>query len=46
MIYYWWQLGEQFWLFMIYDKDEMSDLSVSHKKFLKTRLMAELEARR
>ena len=46
VIYYWWQLGEQFWLFLVYDKDEMSDLSVSQKKFLKTRLMAELEARR
>lgn len=27
VIYYWWITGFQFWLFTIYDKDEMTDLT-------------------
>lgn len=46
VIYYWWDGGRQFWLFTLYDKDEMSDLSAQDRKVLKGMLKAELEARR
>jgi mRNA-degrading endonuclease RelE of RelBE toxin-antitoxin system len=46
VIYYWWDGGRQFWLFTLYDKDEMEDLSADEKKLLKAKLKAELEARR
>lgn len=46
MIYYWWDGGSQFWLFTLYDKDEMNDLSMDEKRAFKTRLKAELERRR
>ena len=45
IIYYWWDGGSQFWLFTLYDKDEMDDLSAKEKKVLKDRLKTELEAR-
>lgn len=46
VIYYWWDGGRQFWLFTLYDKDEMENLSTDEKKVLKGMLKAELEARR
>jgi mRNA-degrading endonuclease RelE of RelBE toxin-antitoxin system len=46
VIYYWWDGGRQFWLFTLYDKDEMEDLSADEKKLLKAMLKVELEARR
>ncbi len=46
VIYYWWDGGRQFWLFTLYDKDEMADLSANEKKMLKAMLKTELEARR
>ena len=46
VIYYWWDGGSQFWLFTLYDKDEMADLSAKEKKVLKEMLKAELEARK
>jgi mRNA-degrading endonuclease RelE of RelBE toxin-antitoxin system len=46
VIYYWWDGKRQFWLFTLYDKDEMDDLSVKEKKVLKGMLKRELEARR
>ena len=46
VIYYWWDTGSQFWLFTIYDKDEMSDLSAAQRKALKEIFKKELEARR
>lgn len=45
VIYYWWSSGRQFWLFALYDKDEVEDLSAKEKKLLKAMLKAELEAR-
>ena len=39
VIYYW-------WLFTLYDKDEMSDLTAQQRKALKSMIKAELEARR
>ncbi len=46
MIYYWWVGGEQFWLFTVYNKDEMDDLSSAQRKHLKGLLERELAARR
>lgn len=46
VIYYWWDGGRQFWLFTLYDKDEMENLSADEKKALRGMLKAELEARR
>ena len=46
VIYYWWDGVNQFWLFTLYDKDEMTDLSPDEKKALKHMLKTELEARR
>jgi hypothetical protein len=44
-VYFWWSQGAQFWLFTIYGKDEVDDLSPSDKKALKRMLKDELEAR-
>ncbi len=46
VIYYWWDGKRQFWLFTLYDKDEMDDLSAKEKKALKDMLKRELEATR
>lgn len=46
VIYYWWVAGSQFWLFTIYNKDEMADLSPKEKKLLKDLIKKELEVRR
>ena len=45
VIYYWWDGRAQFWLFTLYDKDELADLSPTDRKALKAMLKAELEAR-
>ncbi len=46
VVYFWWNQGRQFWLFAIYDKDEMEDLSADDRKHLKGMLDKELGARR
>ena len=46
IIYFWWERGRQFWLFTLYDKDEMDDLTATDKKLLRHMLQTELEARR
>ncbi|PAT31310.1 toxin [Vandammella animalimorsus] len=46
VIYYWWDGQRQFWLFTLFDKDEMDDLSAQERQALKHMLKAELEARR
>ncbi|HEY9224542.1 MAG TPA: type II toxin-antitoxin system RelE/ParE family toxin [Variovorax sp.] len=45
VIYFWWDGGSQFWLFTLYNKDEMSDLNDKQKAALKKMLTKELEAR-
>jgi hypothetical protein len=45
IIYYWWQPKRHFWLFTLYDKDELDDLSPREKAVLKTLLKQELEKR-
>ena len=46
VIFYWWGAGMQFWLFTLFDKDEMSDLTAEQRKALKVMIKVELEARR
>jgi hypothetical protein len=46
VIYYWWMVGMQFWLYTLYDKDEMADLTAKQRRDLKAILKTELEARR
>ena len=46
VIYYWWDTGSQFWLFTVFDKDEMSDLTITERKALKEMIKQELEVRR
>lgn len=46
VIYYWWVGGEQFWLFTVYNKDDMDDLTAAQRKLLKVLLEQELAARR
>jgi hypothetical protein len=46
VIYYWWDTGSQFWLFTLYAKGEVSDLTAAERKTLKAMIKAELNARR
>ena len=46
VIYYWWDAGLQFWLFTVYDKDEMEGLTPQQRKMLKAMIKTELDARR
>ena len=46
VIYYWWEGGLQFWLFTLYGKDEMDDLTPQQCNALRAMIKAELEARR
>ena len=46
VIYYWWLSGKQFWLYTVYNKDEMDDLTAAQRKTLKEMLKQELDARR
>jgi hypothetical protein len=46
VIYYWWLTGKEFWLFAVYNKDEMDDLTPAQRKLLKEFLTRELDARR
>jgi mRNA-degrading endonuclease RelE of RelBE toxin-antitoxin system len=45
VIYYWQVSESQFWLFTVYDKDEMDDLTADQRKALAKLLDKELEAR-
>jgi hypothetical protein len=46
VIYYFWTGGPEFWLFTLYDKDEMSDLTAKQRSIVKDRLKSELGSRR
>lgn len=43
IIYFWWPAGSQFWLFTIYGKDEVENLTPVQRRILKGLLKAELE---
>lgn len=44
IIYYWYVEGEQFWLFTIYNKNEMADLTNEQRAILAMALQWEVEA--
>ena len=46
VVYYWWEAGMQFWLFTLYDKDEMADLAFRQRRALRAMIKAELDSRR
>ncbi|MEA2165939.1 MAG: hypothetical protein QOK37_4066 [Thermoanaerobaculia bacterium] len=46
VIYYWWVSGFEFWLFTLYDKDQMEDLTPQQRRALKVMIKTELRARR
>ncbi|MCC7461873.1 MAG: toxin [Gammaproteobacteria bacterium] len=46
VIFYYWAGGPQFWLFTLYDKDQMNDLKPAEKAVLRDRLKAALKARK
>ncbi len=46
VIYFWWGAGDQFWLYTLYDKDTIDDLSAKERAALKDMLKRELSARR
>lgn len=45
IIYFWWAVGSQVWLFTLYDKDEMDDLPPRECKAQRDLLKRELDAR-
>ncbi|MBY8964725.1 addiction module toxin RelE [Algiphilus sp.] len=45
VIYYWWSGGPEFWLFTLYNKDEVSDLTAAQRKAIGQRVKAEVAAR-
>lgn len=46
VIYYWWAPGRQFWLFTLYGKGEVSNLTSEQRKVFREVLKAELKARK
>jgi len=46
VIYYYWTGGPEFWLFTLYDKDEMADVSPKQRAELKERVKSEPKTRR
>lgn len=46
VIYCWWAPGHQFWLFTLYGKGEVSDLTAEQRKSVREVLKAELKARK
>lgn len=45
IIYFWRESAAQFWLFTLYGKDEVVDLTSAQLQILRTRLQQELQAR-
>lgn len=45
VIYYWLSSNKQFWMFAIYDKDEMENLTPDQEKQLKQAIETELNVR-
>ena len=46
VIYFWWESQRQFWLFTLYDKSEMDELSPKDRAALKAMSKQELESRK
>jgi len=46
IIYYYYDEGDQFWMFLVYSKDELADLSPAQKKVFRAALENEIKLRR
>lgn len=46
IIYYIYDEGDQFWMFLIYDKDQLTDLTSQQKKAFRQALNIEIQARK
>lgn len=46
VIYFWWEPGRQVWLFTLYGKGEMSDLTAKQRATLRAAIKSELDARK
>ena len=46
VIYYFWTGGPEFWLFTLYNKDDMADLTAKQRAALKDLVKLELQQRR
>lgn len=46
VVYFWWSAGMQFWLYTVYGKDELTDLTPGQRRVLRDMLKAELDARK
>ncbi len=46
VIFYYWTGGAEFWLFTLYDKDDVTDLTPRQRALLKERLKGELKMRK
>ena len=46
LIYYWWEAGLQFWLFTLYDKDSIADLTPKQCRMLRGMIKSELALRK
>jgi hypothetical protein len=46
VIYFYWSAGQQFWLFALYNKNEVANLTAGQRRMLKGLIGAELTARR
>lgn len=45
ILYFHWEAGAQFWMFMVYDKGEVADMTRSERAAVRTSIKAELAAR-
>lgn len=45
VVYFWWETGSQFWLFTLYDKGEVADLTAAQRAALKLMIKKEIQAR-
>jgi len=46
VVYFWWREGSQIWLFTLFGKDEVSDLTPGERETLRRMLKRELDERR
>jgi hypothetical protein len=46
VIYFYWSVGQQFWLFTLYNKNEVADLTAGQRRNLKRLIETELAVRR
>jgi hypothetical protein len=45
IVYFWWETGRPFWLFTLFDKNEMGDMSSAERESVKRMIKGELRER-